>query len=117
MLGDTHFDADVLGVVQSDIWKWGGFSKVTPLARRIVNAGAWYCPHFLAGPIGILASAHCLAAAGGNGILEIDNNPNPLRDTLTGGIPTIVDGLMELPSGAELGMAPDADVIKEFRVA
>ena len=83
---------------------------------RIVNAGAWYCPHFLAGPIGILVSAHCLAAAGGNGILAIDANPNPLCETLTGGIPTIVDVVMELPSGTGLGMAPDADVIKEFCV-
>ncbi|HAA90908.1 MAG TPA: mandelate racemase, partial [Rhodospirillaceae bacterium] len=101
LLGDLQFDsfidAGVLGIIQPDICKWGGFSKVFPLARRVLEAGQCYCPHFLAGPIGILASAHCLAAAGGDGILEIDINPNPLRDHITGGLPSIEDGVMRLP--------------------
>lgn len=121
LLGDAQFDAyieaGVLGVVQPDMCKWGGYTKTLPLARRIVAAGQRYCPHFLAGPIGILAAAHCLAVAGGEGILEIDANPNPLRARLTGGLPKITDGVMTLPDGPGLGLEPDPDAIKEFRVA
>ncbi len=93
--------------MQPDMCKWGGFTKTLPLARRIVAAGQTYCPHFLAGPIGILAAAHCLAAAGGTGILEVDANPNPIRELLTGGLPVLTEG-------AGLGVAPDADVLKEL---
>jgi L-alanine-DL-glutamate epimerase-like enolase superfamily enzyme len=118
-LGDDQFDdhiaARVLGVVQPDMCKWGGFTKTLPLARRIIEAGQSYCPHFLAGAIGLLASGHCLAAAGGDGLLEVEANPNPLREQLTGGLPGIVDGKMTLPAGPGLGAAPDQDLIKDFR--
>ncbi len=120
LLGDGQFDAHIasgaLGVVQPDMCKWGGFTKTLPLARRIVDAGQRYCPHFLAGPMGILASAHCLAAAGGTGILEVDANPNPLREHLTGGLPPIDSGIMTLPTGAGLGIEPDPDFMKAHRV-
>lgn len=119
LLGDEQFDdyiaAKVLGVVQPDMCKWGGFTKTLPLARRIIEAGQSYCPHFLAGAIGLLASGHCLAAAGGEGMLEIDANPNPLREQLAGGLPAIVDGNMTLPEGSGLGAAPEPDFIKDFQ--
>ena len=120
LLGDQQFDAHiaagVFGVVQPDICKWGGFSKTLPLARRIIDAGQCYCPHFLAGAIGLMASAHCLAAAGGEGLLEIDANTNPLRDQLTGGLPAIVEGKMSLPAGPGLGLEPDPAFMQAFRV-
>jgi len=112
---DTHIASGALGVVQPDMCKWGGFSKTLPLALRIVDAGLRYCPHFLAGPVGILAAAHCLAASGGDGILEVDANPNPLREQFTGGLPKIIDGNTTLPAGAGLGIEPDADYLKEFQ--
>ena len=118
LLGDAQFDAHiaakVLGVVQPDMCKWGGFTKTLPLARRIIEAGQCYCPHFLAGAIGLLASGHCLAAAGGDGLLEVDANPNPLREQLTGGLPAVIDGMMTLPAGPGLGVEPDPDFVKEF---
>lgn len=113
---DTHIASGAFGVVQPDMCKWGGFSKTLPLALRIEDAGLRYCPHFLAGPVGILAAAHCLAAAGGDGILEVDANPNPLREQFTGGLPDIIDGNMTLPTKAGLGIEPDADYLKAFRV-
>ncbi len=119
LLSDGQFDdyiaAKVLAVVQPDMCKWGGFTKTLPLARRIIEAGQSYCPHFLAGAVGLLASGHCLAAAGGDGMLEIDANPNPLREQLTGGLPAIIDGKMTLPEGPGLGAAPDPDFIRNFQ--
>ncbi|PPR61716.1 MAG: D-galactarolactone cycloisomerase [Alphaproteobacteria bacterium MarineAlpha4_Bin2] len=111
---DEHIGAQAFNVVQPDICKWGGFTKTLPLARRIVGAGLTYCPHFLAGPIGVMASAHCLAAAGGDGVLEIDANPNPIREELTGGLPRIEDGIMAIAEGPGLGIEPDASKLDKF---
>ena len=52
----------------------------TPIAKAVVAKKKSYCPHFLGGGIGLLASAHALAAVGGDGMLEVDCNPNPLRN-------------------------------------
>ena len=111
---DEHIDAKVFDVVQPDMCKWGGFTKTLPLARRIVAAGQTYCPHFLAGPIGVMSAAHCLAAAGGDGVLEIDANGNPIRERLTGGLPPIDNGILTLPGGPGLGIEPDAAALHEF---
>ncbi|MBM1221259.1 mandelate racemase/muconate lactonizing enzyme family protein [Ponticoccus sp. SC2-23] len=69
-----------LGVVQPDVAKWGGCSGCLQVARQVLDSGARYCPHFLGGGIGLAASAAVLAAAGGDGLLEVDVNPNPLRE-------------------------------------
>jgi len=120
LLGDNQFDvhiaAKVFDVVQPDMCKWGGFTKTLPLARRIVGAGQTYCPHFLAGPIGVMSAAHCLAAAGGDGVLEIDANGNPIRERLTEGLPPIENGILTLPGGAGLGVEPNAAALREFAV-
>ena len=102
----------VLAVVQPDICKWGGFSGCLPLARRIRTAGRQYCPHYLGGGIGLVASAHLLAAAGGDGLLEVDVLPNPLRDIVA--IPPVVDGMLDLPEAPGLGVEPDADALAAF---
>ncbi len=71
-----------LQVIQPDIAKWGGFTGCLEVANKTISAGRRYCPHFLGGGIGLIASAHLLAAAGGDGLLEVDVNPNPLRDLI-----------------------------------
>ena len=68
---------DVLRVVQPDIAKWGGLSECTSIAHEILKSGKRFCPHYLGGGIGLLASAHLLAAIGGDGLLEVDANDNP----------------------------------------
>jgi D-galactarolactone cycloisomerase len=72
----------VFGVIQPDIAKWGGFTGCVSVCRAINEHGRRYCPHFLGGGIGLTASAHLLAAVGGDGLLEVDVNPNPIRETV-----------------------------------
>src|SRR3712207_9455664 len=71
-----------LGFVQPDCCKWGGASATLPVARAVVASGRAYCPHFLAGGLGQLASLHLLAAVRGRRLLEGDANPNPLRSLI-----------------------------------
>ena len=74
--------AGALSIFQPDVAKWGGLTDCMAVAQAVIAAGKTYCPHFLGGGVGLLASAHLLAAAGGNGALEVDVNVNPLRDEL-----------------------------------
>ncbi len=112
--GDAAFDevieAGIFAVIQPDLAKWGGFSKGLPLAKRIQAGGARYCPHYLGGGVGLLASAHLLAAAGGDGSLEVDCNNNPLREGLAMPYPALVDGCFVLSDAPGLGVAPDPAV-------
>jgi len=93
-----------LTVMQPDVCKWGGFSAVQPIAKDALAKGKRYCPHFLGGGVGLAASAHLLAAVGGDGALEIDSNPNPLREDLFS--PPIDDGKITLNQQPGLGIEP-----------
>ncbi len=99
----------VFDVIQPDACKWGGVTGCLRVARRALEAGLRYCPHYLGGGIGLLASAHILAAAGGDGLLEIDVNPNPLREALAQPFPEISGGRFAMPVGSGLGVEPDLD--------
>lgn len=77
---DAVLDAFIFDVVQPDVMKWGGLTGCRIVAEQAMKKGARYCPHFLGGGIGLAASATLLAAVGGNGVLEVDVNPNPLRE-------------------------------------
>jgi len=106
---------DVLGVLQPDIAKWGGFSACAGLARDILKAGKTFCPHYLGGGIGLLTSAHLLAGVGGDGWLEVDANDNPLRDLFCGPVLNVMQGTVELSHDPGLGVAPDLSGIKRYR--
>jgi L-alanine-DL-glutamate epimerase-like enolase superfamily enzyme len=118
LAGDAAFASALaggaLGVVQPDIAKWGGFTRCLPIARSIRAAGARFCPHYLGGGIGLLASAHLLAAAGGDGLLEIDANPNPLRSLLCGPLDDIIEGKAKLSDQPGLGVEPDVSLLEKF---
>ncbi|RZN09978.1 mandelate racemase [Bradyrhizobium genosp. SA-3] len=106
---------DVLGVVQPDIAKWGGLSVCAPLARDILKAGKTFCPHYLGGGLGLLASAHLLAGIGGDGWLEVDANDNPLRDLFCGPVLNVTEGTVELDQDPGLGVSPDLSSIERHR--
>ena len=105
-----------LTVVQPDLAKWGGFSGCLPVAQRVLQAGLRFCPHYLGGGIGLLASGHLLAAAGGDGMLEIDANPNPLRTLLWGPLATVHNGQSSLGTAPGLGIQPDLEAIARYRM-
>ncbi|MBR0879744.1 D-galactarolactone cycloisomerase [Bradyrhizobium japonicum] len=106
---------DVLGVVQPDIAKWGGLSACAGVAHDILKAGKTFCPHYLGGGIGLLASAHLLAGIGGDGWLEVDANDNPLRDRFCGAVANVTDGTIVLGEEPGLGFTPDLSGIANYR--
>jgi len=103
--------------LQPDAGKWGGITGCITVGREARKEGLCYCPHWLGGAVGLLASAHLLTAIGGDGLLEIDSNPNPLRDELVGQLPTVDAGYWTLSNEAGLGVAPKADIIARYQAS
>ncbi|MEM8665631.1 MAG: mandelate racemase/muconate lactonizing enzyme family protein [Pseudomonadota bacterium] len=119
--GEAAFDEAVAGgalkVIQPDICKWGGLSACHAVARRAVERGLTYCPHFLGGGVGLVASAHLLAAVGGPGWLEVDSSKNPLLTQFSGGSLALEGDVFRLPPGPGLGLAVDLAGADEKRVS
>jgi L-alanine-DL-glutamate epimerase-like enolase superfamily enzyme len=106
----------VFGVIQPDIAKWGGISGCLPIIHSLNQHGIEYCPHYLGGGIGLMASAHLLAASSLTGMLEIDSNPNPLRSLVSTPLGNIADGRVSLSDAPGIGIEPDFDVLAHFLI-
>ncbi len=106
--GQSAFDAllasRALAFVQPDVGKWGGLSGCRDVALRAQASGACFCPHWLGGPIGLLASMHLRAAMGDDGWVEWDANPNPTHDPLRAQLPEVRQGRIALSDAAGLGV-------------
>ena len=108
-------DSGLFGVLQPDLAKWGGHSGCLPVAQAALAAGRSYCPHYLGGAIGLMHSLHLLAAVRGPGLLEVDANPNPLREGLLRSTFVVRDGTVSLPAGPGLGLEPELRELASFR--
>jgi L-alanine-DL-glutamate epimerase-like enolase superfamily enzyme len=80
--------------------------------QRIRETGLRFCPHFLGAGLGLMASAHVLAAAGGDGMLEVDSNDNVLRSLLAPPFQQVQDGWIDLGDEPGLGVVPELAVIQ-----
>jgi len=108
--------AGYLRFVQPDVGKWGGIGGGLAVARMALAQGVAYCPHWLAGGVGLAASMHALAAAGAaQGWAEVDANPNPLREQV---FPLkVADGWVQLSESPGLGVVPDLAQLAPYIVA
>ena len=103
-----------LSIYQPDVAKWGGVTGCYDVARQAIRAGYTYCPHFLGGGIGLLASAQLLAAVGGSGLLEVDINPNPLRDAIADADGSVGSGWWQISNAPGLGIEELPASLAEF---
>lgn len=109
-------DGGYLRYVQPDVGKWGGIGDGLDIARRAKARGIAYCPHWLAGGVGLAASLHALAAGQSEGsYAEVDANPNPLREEV---FPlAIEDGWVTLSDAPGLGVEPDLSRLARYVVS
>ena len=108
--------AEGLSIIQPDLGKWGGITACLDVARETVASGKWFCPHWLGAGIGLAASMHLKTAVGGPGYVEVDANPNPLRELTA--LPNFVvrDGAVTLSSAPGLGVVPDLEACREYLI-
>lgn len=113
----SAIDAGFLQVVQPDLAKWGGISGCLPVIRAVRAAGLRYCPHYLGAGVGLMASAHVLAAVDGvhhRGLLEIDANDNPLRTMLSAPLLALEKGVAHLGQASGIGIEPDIEALQAW---
>ena len=113
---DTAIQSKVFGVLQPDIAKWGGISECKIVVQNILENKVSYCPHYLGGGIGLLASAHLLAASGSDGYLEIDSNDNPLRTLICGPVNNVIYGHITLSNEPGIGAQVNLEELSPFRI-
>ena len=120
LAGHARFEAAIrcgfLQVIQPDIGKWGGFSGCLEVGRQALAQGRMFCPHWLGAGIGLTASLHLKAAVGGPGYVEVDANPNALREGLAEPPFSVQDGAVTLGDRPGLGVEPDLAACRAFQV-
>jgi len=83
------------------------------VARATAQAGLHYCPHWLGGAIGLMALLHLKAAESGPGWVEIDSNPNPLRESFGDAMPAVHDGHVLLADAPGIGIEPSPAMLAD----
>lgn len=118
LMGQASFEQalamNAFGVLQPDIAKWGGISGCWPVIQKIRESGTRFCPHYLGAGIGLMASAHVLAAAGGDGMLEVDANENALRSLLAPPFLQVENGCIRLDESPGIGVTPNLETLRKF---
>ena len=105
-----------ISVVQPDVGKWGGFSGCVMVGKATLDRKKLFCPHWLGAGVGLAASFHLKAAVGGPGYVEVDANPNQLRDIFAAPVFQVKDGCVSLTNAPGLGIKPDVQACKELLV-
>jgi D-galactarolactone cycloisomerase len=104
-----------IGIIQPDLAKWGGITGTRQVAEIAGKEGVPYYPHYLGAAVGLIASAHLLAATSPNGLLEVDVNENPLRTNLLEKSFTFKHGALMLNDGPGLGFTPNLSAIQQYQ--
>lgn len=103
-------------IIQPDVTKVGGLTEARTILHLARTYGVPFCPHFFGSAVGLAASAHLFASSPGGIAVEVDVNPNPLRERLLEEPLRIVDGELYLPDGPGLGVTLRAQTVDKYRV-
>jgi len=112
----TVINSGSLGFIQPDVSKWGGVTGCRSIADKAKKAGLKFCPHYLSGGIGFVASLHVFAGVRCDGLVEMDVNQNPLRSGLAQPFPGLDEGKIRLKNEPGLGVEPDIDAVRRFMI-
>jgi L-alanine-DL-glutamate epimerase-like enolase superfamily enzyme len=103
-------------IVQPDLSWSGGFSECRRIAAVAQAHHLMVAPHAFAGAVTLAASLHFAASIPNGLVLELDQNPNGLRDELLQEpIAIDGDGMIRLPERPGLGIALDPAAVERYR--
>ena len=100
--------------IQPDLTKYGGISLINNLSKKIQNKKIWL--HFLGGSVGLLTSAHIMAAINPSAYLETDININPLRTSVLKNELNIENGKIHINDDYGIGGPLNFDTVNKYLV-
>jgi L-alanine-DL-glutamate epimerase-like enolase superfamily enzyme len=104
-------------IVQPDVIWTGGITECRKVAAL---AHAWQLPvipHVFSSGLATIANMHFIASIPNGGLLEFDQNPNPLRSELFNEpIEVRPDGTVALPERPGLGVTLNRDTIEKYGI-
>ncbi|HEX3303820.1 MAG TPA: mandelate racemase/muconate lactonizing enzyme family protein [Thermomicrobiales bacterium] len=104
-------------IVQPDVIWTGGITETRKVAALAQAFHLPVIPHVFSSAVSSIANMHLIAALPNAGLLEFDQNPNPLRSELFEE-PIRVDenGQVHLPEGPGLGVCLNQATIDKYRI-
>jgi L-alanine-DL-glutamate epimerase-like enolase superfamily enzyme len=104
-------------IVQPDAIWTGGITECRKIAALAQAYGLPVIPHVFSSAVASAANMHLIASLPNAGLLEFDQNPNPLRSELfEEPIEVDGDGTARMPDRPGLGVTLRADTIERYRV-
>lgn len=114
-----------MDIIQPDVCAAGGISECRKIATLATTHGVECVPHAWGSVIGLAATLHFLAALPDQPpsfrpmppLLEFEQCENPFRDDLSAQPIVQRDGIVQIPTGAGLGIEIRREVLDRYRVA
>lgn len=104
-------------IVQPDVIWTGGITECRKVAALAQAYGLPVIPHVFSSAVSSIANMHFIAAIPNGGLLEFDQNLNPLRSELfETPIKITTEGKVHLPDRPGLGVTLNQDTIKRYQV-
>jgi len=108
-----YLERRAYGIVQPDAG-WCGITEALKIAQMAARYGVDLCPHNWHNGLMTMANAHLVAALPHPRVLELCMIQGPLQWEILAQQPAIVDGWLELPARAGLGVDLSPDVATRF---
>ncbi|MEN1969886.1 mandelate racemase/muconate lactonizing enzyme family protein [Lentibacillus sp. N15] len=109
-------NAGAIDVIQPDLSKNGGITESRIVAEMAHSWEVPYAPHFLSGAVCFAASLHFMASVPDGMILELDANPNPLREKLFTKPFVVNKGKIAVPDKPGFGFELDEEFVNYYRI-
>ena len=103
-------------IVQPDVIWAGGFTPCRKIAAMAELYHMTVIPHSFSTGVCLAANMHFIASISNSHMLEIDQNPYPLRTELLTEPIRVVDGFVPLMDGPGLGIELDEAVVKKYQI-
>ncbi|MBA3414320.1 MAG: mandelate racemase/muconate lactonizing enzyme family protein, partial [Chloroflexia bacterium] len=110
-------ERQAVDIVQPDVIWTGGITECKRVAAVAHAHRLPVIPHVFSSAVAAIANMHFIAAIPNGGLLEFDQNPNPLRsDLFEEPIEVGPDGKVRLPERPGLGVALNQATVDKYRV-
>jgi L-alanine-DL-glutamate epimerase-like enolase superfamily enzyme len=105
-------------IVQPDVIWTGGITECRKVAALAQAYNLPVVPHVFSSAVSSIANMHFIASIPNGGLLEFDQNPNPLRSELFETPLTVTgEGKVRLPDRPGLGVTLNQETINRYRVS